>query len=499
MVATTLKLPKHCLLKVADEVPVTKKVFRQWEMSGNYFAVSAVKRSNQEDIVPYFGRDGVVVTSDTIYQLAAESLIEASTSIATTALSKKLPMWTSLSEELARFCKGFLDPEVPIKRYQLDLLVEALIPYLQDRKNQLHTTASRFSQIETLLRILSGSDSSHVSPGSAEISNHPYHSLIKIERLIVDINREGGMWKSKLSTALQQGVKKQWEPIIGDHQRALSSIGGKLCMLGLVEAVGRPIVMLYPLFLVAQEALKIASEIEVKKNISVRSIMQIAKMLVMLLGVGQLSGILSMYTGLGYTCLALGCVALFISSNDELTKSAVPVLAPHMVNINLFMDRLYQLESLAVSAFSRLNSSSSNSATTSFPSSSSVGNSRGMPTDSRVEELPAEEHTQAPTQISQSIQNPVSYGPVFSPFHGNVHDAVPVASAISNTASPRQLSTIYVSENVDDDDDDDGGGKVEDDYVFAELDVYAAQTQALNDSRVTESSYLEGLRQRKHA
>ena len=483
-------------------------------MSANYFSVSAVKGSNQESIVPYFGRDGVISTGDIMYQMAAESLIDASTSIATTALVKKLPMWTSLSEELARFSQGFLDPEVPIKRYQLELLVEAVIPYLQDRKNQMHTTASRFAQIETLLRILSGSDSSHTSPGSAEVGNHPYHSLIKIDKLITQINREGGMWKSKLSTALEQGVKKQWEPIIGDHQRALSNIGGKLCMLGLVEAVGRPIVMLYPLFLVTQEALKIASEIEVKKYISVKSIMQIAKMLAMLLGVVQLSGILSMYTGLGYTCLAIGCAALFISSNDDLTKSAVPVLAPHMANINLFMDRLYQLESVAVSAFSGTINFNSTPASSSSSSASSVGSSRNMPTDSRVEELPSETHVQASTQASQttsSTHNVERDTPPSSAIRSNAHDILPLASVVTNTTYIAPMSTVYLSDNVEEDEnDDENDGGVEDDgYVFAELDVYAVQTQTgtktktesgsyLNDSRLSGDSHSDGLRQRRH-
>ena len=248
-------------------------------MSSSYFAVAAARGPNQENIVPYFGRDGVVVPTDLIYQQAIESLIDASTSIAAIALSRKAPMWTSLSEELAQFSHGFLDPKIPIRRYQLDLLVETVIPYLQDRKNHMHTNASRFSQIESLLRILSGGDTSQSSPGGADSGNHPYHSLIKIEKLIVLINREGGLWKSKLSTSLEEGVRKQWSPIIGDHQRALSSIGGKLCILGLVEAVGRPIMMLYPLYLVTQEALKIASEIEIKKTISAHSVMQIGKML----------------------------------------------------------------------------------------------------------------------------------------------------------------------------------------------------------------------------
>ena len=131
-----------------------------------------------------------------------------------------------------------------------------------------------------------------------------------------------------------------------------------------MEAVGRPIIMLYPLFIISKELLKISSEIDVKKKVSMNSIMQIVKMAVMLFCVVQLLGILSMYTGLGYTCFGLGCGALLVSSNDELTKSSVPMMAPHMVSISLFLDQLYKLEGAAVGALSRLGTHTNTQATT---------------------------------------------------------------------------------------------------------------------------------------
>ena len=483
-------------------------------MKSSYFAVAAASGPNKENIVPYFGRDGVVVPTDLVYQQAVESLIDASTSIAAIALSRKTPMWTSLSEELALFSHGFLDPKIPIRRYQLDLLVETVLPYLLDRKNQIHTNASRFLQIETLLHILSGSDSSQTNLREVGVGNHPYHSLIKIEKVIILINREGGLWKSKLSTSLEQGVKKQWAPIIEDHQRALSSIGGKLCILGLVEAVGRPIMMLYPLYLVTQEALKVASEIEVKKTISAHSIMQIVKMLAMLLAVVQLSGILSMYTGLGYTCLAMGSCALFISSNDELTKCVVPVLAPHISSIDVCMDHLYQLERTAVNAFSRTQtttttSSSSSSSSSARPSSSTSSSHEDMPTDSRVEELPSED-TSAKTgtgipvrgqvRTSTNTSTNTSSARPESTSVPNRHENIPITTVISplHQSQPSQLQstvTQSVTQSVTQ------RCREDDDYIFAELDVYTTQTQneVIGTSNSQSESSADGLRQRRHA
>lgn len=460
-------------------------------MSSNYFAVANTSGANQENLVPYFGRNAVVLPTDKVYQTAVELFLDVSTSIAKIAPSKNSPLWTNLSEELGKFSDGFLDPEVPIKRYQLDLLIESIIPYLQDIKNQIQIQPARFSQIQHLLRILSGSDTSAVNSGVGEGGSHPCHSLIKIQTVILTINREGGLWKSKLSKALEEGVRKQWAPIIADHQQALLSIGGKLCILGLVEAVGRPIIMLYPLFLITKEILKISSEVEAKKRVSIQSVMQIGKMMVMLFGVVQLLGILSMYTGLGYTCLALGCVAVLVGSSDELTKSSVPVLAPHMVSISIFLEQLYHFESVAVSALSRLNGV--------LKTDTPPSRVNDAPSSSRVTELP---------EVDE----------VFSPLHAAASSASRTATADSNqsvaspdsapfhTSEAKKALTKEAERQVQEGEGK-GEGKgepkrehadhEEGDYVFAELDMYSSITE--RGAREKGDDQLGGVRQRRKA
>ena len=469
-------------------------------MSGSYFAIRNSSGENHENIVPYFGRNGVVAPTDVAYLKAVESLIDVSTSIAKIAPSKSNHLWATLSEELGKFSQGFLDPDVPKKRYQLDLLVETVIPYLQEAKSQLHTQPSRFNQIQSLLRVLSESD---VSQGTREHASHPYHSLKKIETIIVSINREGGLWKSKLSKALEDGVSKQWAPIIADHQQALLSIGGKLCILGLVEAVGRPIIMLYPLFIISKELLKISSEIDVKKKVSMNSVMQVIKMAVMLFCVVQLLGILSMYTGLGYTCFGLGCGALLVSSNDELTKSSVPVMAPHMVSISLFLDQLYKLESAAVGALSRLGSGGHTSA----HATSENENIRvtPAPSSSRVTELPP-----------LDTENDDNDDSVFSPLHSTTISTPLVTSSASKATSSNNDSTFH-TENINMKNSDVLNDKTESnvqvvslekvkekeiekeetDYVFAELDVYSSLTA--RDDNADDDKNSSGLRQRRNA
>lgn len=469
-------------------------------MSGGYFAIRNSSGENQENIVPYFGRNGIVAPTDVAYLKAVESLIDVSTSIAKIAPSKSNHLWATLSEELGKFSQGFLDPDVPKKRYQLDLLVETVIPYLQEAKSQLHTQPSRFNQIQSLLRVLSESD---VSQGTREHASHPCHSLKKIETIIVSINREGGLWKSKLSKALEDGVSKQWAPIIADHQQALLSIGGKLCILGLVEAVGRPIIMLYPLFIISKELLKISSEIDVKKKVSMNSMMQIIKMAVMLFCVVQLLGILSMYTGLGYTCFGLGCGALLVSSNDELTKSSVPVMAPHMVSISLFLDQLYKLESAAVSALSRLGSGSGSHTSTHVTENENI-RVIPAPTSSRVTELPSVDAendnnddsvlsplhstTTSPLVTSTSSTFKATSSTADSTLHTEIIN-VKSLDVLNNKTELKVQQEVVSLEKVKEKEIE----KEETDYVFAELDVYSSLT-ARDDS--ADSS---GLRQRKNA
>jgi hypothetical protein len=415
---------------------------------------------NEFHIVPYLGRDGNVQNTDNVYQEAIVSLLDLTEKTSKLSAAKKDPVWSNLCSELSSFTNGLLDSKRPIKRYQLDLLLDTVVPYLQEIQGRFHTDNTRFSQIKSVLQIINETDdtssfnSTHMNTENGEIFvNHSYHSLIKLEKLIKEIDRQGGLWRSKLSQLLEQGVKKQWSPIIIDHQRALMNIGGKLCMLGLVEAVGRPIVMLYPLFLAAQEVLKIATEYDVKKTVSTESILQMGKMIVMLIAVVQLAGILAMYSGLGYTCLALGGSALFVGSNDELTKSAVPILAVHMASISVFLSQIVQLEKKAYGVFNTLASRND-----------SIDGNNDI-RSSQVEELP-------PLDVTPDV-SPV---PIPTPFRVDITVAQETSASTSSDLLPIAIPLdtwhdVPASGNPI----EERTSRDSDEYVFAELDVYTAQ------------------------
>ena len=174
---------------------------------------------------------------------------------------------------------------------------------------------------------------------------HPANILFTIDRVLDDINGHTMLWESKLSKLLRACSKKQWQPILLDTQSSLRTIGGSLIALGMVEVVGRPVVMLYPVYMVILQALKLSREIEMNNNkITVHQYLQIFKIGVYFIFAYLLLTVLAMYTGLGYTCLLIGGGAVAVASNDEFTKQAAPVIAPHMANLDLMMNQLHRLE-----------------------------------------------------------------------------------------------------------------------------------------------------------
>ena len=86
---------------------------------------------------------------------------------------------------------------------------------------------------------------------------------------------------------------------------------------------------------------KLARLIESKKEISVKTYIQIAKALLLLYGTMQLIAILSLYNGLGWSSVLFGGVAIFIASNDSLIKSSGTIIISINYNSVFFLYAQY--------------------------------------------------------------------------------------------------------------------------------------------------------------
>jgi hypothetical protein len=335
-----------------------------------------------------------------------------------------------------------------------------------------------------------------------------------METMIKEINSQRSLWKSKLVTSLECSVKKQWEPIIHDHKQMLQTVGSQLFALGLVEVIGRPILMLYPLYLAANDLLNIATEFEVKKTVSLSSVVQLGKLFVMSMAILQISNILAMYSGVGYTCLAIGFLALFISSNDELTKHFVPILAPHIAHAGTFFAKLSHLEQMTLSTLSLTTANAAAAAaaasvaTTASRTRAHQSSSSTTVTDPRVEELPDDPTAHSRTSTAAASAPPAAASaPPASPlaawapgrddrFYGMTD--LGVGEAVKKTwttvGEEGKENEEYEEEGVEDEEEEQ---EEEEGYVFAE--VVEVDPVATDIAGVVHASLAaaDGLRQRR--
>ena len=202
----------------------------------------------------------------------------------------------------------------------------------------------------------------HNNDANDQETNHPAHILCKIELIIDDIDNNSGfgLWKSSLASSLRRAVKKQWDPILKDTQKALQLVGSKLLMLGVVEVIGRPLIMLYPLYVISTDCLQVISDMNLQQEeLTMRTISQIppakflllVKAFMLLWASFQVITILSMFNSIGYSCLIIGSISLFLSVSDERTKQVAPFLSTHMKHLDNVMSFLSVIENKMMNSF----------------------------------------------------------------------------------------------------------------------------------------------------
>tara|TARA_A100001015_G_C14523212_1_gene531203 strand:- start:78 stop:419 length:342 start_codon:yes stop_codon:yes gene_type:complete len=97
------------------------------------------------------------------------------------------------------------------------------------------------------------------------------------ERIKNEIDSKKQMFPSELSKHLTRILNRQWHPILKDMRRGLTSIGTKFLGLGMVEIIGRPLIILYPLGLGIMEIVEIVRLLDTNKTISIKNYMELFK------------------------------------------------------------------------------------------------------------------------------------------------------------------------------------------------------------------------------
>jgi hypothetical protein len=174
---------------------------------------------------------------------------------------------------------------------------------------------------------------------------HPSIVLREVDKIVCEVKKSGGWFKSEMSSLLETSVERQWRPIISEMRNALWSIGGRLSAAGLIEIIARPMIMLYPISLLTLEGVEIARSIEAKRSITPQNYIKIAKALAILYVTSQIIIVTQMYSGIGWSCLVLGLCSLAVASNDEFLKKSMPALAPQLANLDMIAQKVATLQS----------------------------------------------------------------------------------------------------------------------------------------------------------
>ncbi len=271
--------------------------------------------------------------------------------------------WKRLRLNIDTVIENLRDNEY--RKFQHEFLHDAIIPYLKGMTNRWVLDVNRFNQIENLL------DTIITEQNELTQRQHPAVLLLEIERIKDQIESKKQMFRSHLGTNLSKILNHQWQPMLRDMRRGLTSIGVRLLGLGLIEVMGRPLIVLYPLGIGIMEIVEIVKLIDAKKNISMKNYMELLKCACYLWGTWQLLAITTTYASIGWLCLLIGVIFLILTKDDSLIKYATPFLAPLLV----LLDKLsFSVEKLQDKLVESLEGSGNNNSSNSNSVDGDIGN-----------------------------------------------------------------------------------------------------------------------------
>jgi hypothetical protein len=284
--------------------------------------------SSSTEVVPYFGRSAIICGGGDECKNALKDLLRVAGEIS--SLAQNNDEWKQLKETVCNIANQLIDENYKVDAYKLNILRTSVLPYISLMKTRVTLSRQRFHQTQHLLRLLSETECE-----SGKV--HPGFTLLAIEDVIRSISREQSWWKSEFSTKLNQSVNEEWRPILRDNKRAIQSICGKLALIGLMEIV-RPILLIWPMWLLISEVLVMVKGINEKKGLTPHSVMQLCKTALLAAILYLLVSVMALMPGVGYSCLGVAGLGAVVSSSDPLLKQVCPYIAPNLAAMNEFIN-----------------------------------------------------------------------------------------------------------------------------------------------------------------
>jgi hypothetical protein len=225
--------------------------------------------------------------------------------------------------------------------YALQLLGKAVLPYIEKMIERVVLEPKRFKQIDNIIHILL-------------LREYPHHlsvNLLELDVICKDILSEGGFWRSEFGTLLQASLQDAWRPVLLYMRGKCMDIGSKLFMIGLVDSIGRPLMMLYPLYLTTHQVLKLLQNVNIGANLErlertdrneniLITILQLIKALCLLFAVSKILIIFEYMTSIGTSCLFFGIILNVLPFSEELLKRSTPLIVPQFAAVDNIIEKL---------------------------------------------------------------------------------------------------------------------------------------------------------------
>lgn len=178
----------------------------------------------------YYGRCMPVGLSSPQRDATVRTVAEAAIAIRPLAAGASGGGWAGLAADLNAVLAIISDPGVLIPEYKLEILREAVCPYLLEMRGRWVLDPERFQQLHQVLGALNLAEGAlkTASPtvsslggdldpsSSSSLPEHPAHSLLAVEAVIraVDAASSRAWFQSQLAKRLRQNVHQEWAPIL---------------------------------------------------------------------------------------------------------------------------------------------------------------------------------------------------------------------------------------------------------------------------------------------
>ena len=159
----------------------------------------------------YRGRSELILAESPVRTDTLKRLRD--TVIAVEPLAHGKEEWAEVKTLLQTISGIVSNPDRCIPRYKLEILSEAICPYIKTMKGRNILSGERFPQIIQILQILDISDE-QVYGYLREGQVHPSFILMRLEGITRAIDSTPSWFRSELSTKLKHATDKQWQPIL---------------------------------------------------------------------------------------------------------------------------------------------------------------------------------------------------------------------------------------------------------------------------------------------